>query len=439
MRRLVLSAVLPALLAAGPGLADTHWPQFRGSHGGVAEGVDLPTSWDTTKNVAWSTKVPGKAWSSPVVWGDKVFVTTAVSAGDEAVAKKGLYLEATLGKKSKAEHRWLVYCLDLASGKVLWEKTAHKGVPGEAVSSKNSYATETPVTDGRRVYAYFGNVGLFCYDLDGKELWSWKVKPRKTRYGWGPAASPVLHKDRVYVQDDNDEKSFLAALDAKTGREVWRVERAEKSNWATPFVWQNDQRTEIVTAGSRRVRSYDPGGKLLWELGGMSSIAIPTPVAGHGLLYVSSGYVNDRRRPIFAIRPGASGDISLKEGETSNKYVAWFQKQAGPYDPSPVVYGDYLYVLHDRGFLGCYDAKTGKEAYKERIPGADAFTASPWAWGGKVFCLSEDGDTIVVEAGPKFKVLGKNRLDEMCLATPAVVRDGLIIRTASKVYRIARP
>jgi outer membrane protein assembly factor BamB len=438
MRQTLLPLFLVLFLTAPLSQAGDHWPQFRGKHSGVADGTGLPDRWDTTTNVAWKTEIPGRGWSSPIVWGDKIFVTAAVTDAKGKLPKKGLYIEDVIGKVQPGTHRWVLYCLDLTSGKIVWEKTAHKGAGPGAIHVKNSYATETPVTDGERIYAYFGNVGLYCYDMNGKSLWSRAWGSYKTRWGWGPAASPVLHKGRVYIVNDNDEKSFLTAVDAKTGDEVWKVARKEKSNWATPFVWENEKRTEIVTPGTGRVRSYGLDGKLLWELDGMSSISIPTPSAGHGLLYVSSGYVMDWKRPLFAIRPGASGDISLNDGQTSNKAIAWC-KQIGPYNPSPVLYGDYVYILYDRGLVACYEAKTGKEVYKkQRLPGGNAFTASPWAYDGKIFCLSEDGDTHVIQAGPEFKLLGKNRLDEMSLATPAVAGDRLIIRTASKVYCICK-
>jgi outer membrane protein assembly factor BamB len=303
---------------------------------------------------------------------------------------------------------------------------------------KNSYASETPATDGERVFACFGNVGLFCYDMDGREVWSQKWGFFPTRLGWGPAASPVLHGDRVYVVNDNEKASFLAAFDKRTGKQLWRVQRDEPSNWSTPLVWENERRTEIVTPGRGKVRSYDLDGRLLWELSGMSDIVIPTPVASRSLLYVSSGYVSNSLRPVYAIRPGAAGDISLKDDQTSNQFIAWCDRKAGPYNPSPLLYGDYLYVLYDKGFLACYDAKTGKPVYsRQRLsPGATAFTASPWACDGKIYCLSEDGETFVVQAGPEFKLLGSNRLDEMTLATPAVVHDSLVIRTFSKLWRI---
>jgi outer membrane protein assembly factor BamB len=226
------------------------------------------------------------------------------------------------------------------------------------------------------------------------------------------------------------------ALDAKTGQQLWRVERDEKSNWATPLVWRNERRTELITSGTKRVRAYDLDGHLLWELGGMSSIDIPTPFATPGILYVSSGFIMDKVRPVFAIRPGAAGDLTLKAGETNNEFIAWYQPTAGPYNPSPLLYGDYFYVLFDSGFLSCYDARTGRQVYdKQRIrEGTTSFTASPWAANGKIFALSEDGDTFVFQAGPEYKLLHRNSLDEMCLATPALAGGRLLIRTLTKLY-----
>jgi len=405
---------------------------------GVVEDEVLPDKWSTTENVVWAADIPGRGWSSPIVWGNKIFLTSVIKEGDFETPRKGLYLGGNRDKTSDKTHRWMVYCIDWNNGKVVWERLAHKAVPDHPVHLKNTYASETPVTDGERVYVYFGSAGLFCYDLDGNELWSQKLRSFKIRNNWGTAASPVLYKDRLYIVNDNEEQSFLVALDKKTGKQIWRVEREEKSNWATPYIWQNKQRIELVTPGRGKVRSYDLDGHLLWELGGMSSITIPTPCAGRDLLYVSSGYVGDRKRPVFAIRPGAEGDITLANGESSNDYVAWCQKKGGPYNPSPLVYGDYLYVLYDRGFLGCYDARTGDEVYgRQRIAaGATAFTSSLWANNGRIFCLSENGDTFVIQAGPDFKVIGSSKLGEMCMATPAAVRGSLIVRTISKLYRI---
>jgi outer membrane protein assembly factor BamB len=277
--------------------------------------------------------------------------------------------------------------------------------------------------------------------MKGELAWSRFWEPVKTRYGWGLAASPVLHEDRLIIVNDNEDQSFITALDKQTGEEVWRVDRDEGSNWATPLVWNNDLRTEVVTPGTDRVRSYGLDGTLLWEFRGMSSITIPTPFSDSGLVFISSGYVGDELRPAYAVRLGASGDISLQENETSNEYIAWSLRQAGPYNPSPLVYGEYYYTLLDRGFMTCHKARTGELVYsKRRIErGSGAFTASPWAYDGKIFCLSEDGDTFVIKAGPEFELLGKNSLDEMSMATPALSQGSLIIRTASKLYRIARP
>ncbi len=428
------------LLLPAAGKTEARWPAFRGgAAAGVVEDQTLPDSWSTTKNVVWKVDIPGRGWSSPIVWDDKIFLTSVIREGKEESPKKGLYFGGERLKAPPDIHRWMVYSIDWQTGKILWQKQAHKGMPANTHHLKNTYASETPVTDGERVYAYFGNLGLFCYDLNGKEIWAQKWESQPMAFGWGTAASPVLHKDRLYLVNDNEKHSYLVALDKKTGKQIWKVDREEKSNWATPFIWENEKRTELVTCG-KKVRSYDLDGKLLWQLGGMSSIIIPTPLAKYGLLFVSSGYVANRLQPVFVVRPGASGDITLKEGKTSNQYVVWSRNNAGPYNPSPLVYGDYLYVLYDFGFFSCFDAKTGKEIYKrERMgPGATAFTASPWAYNGKIFCLSEEGDTLVIKAGPKYAVLGKNSLNEMCMATPAIAGGSLIIRTLTKLYRIEK-
>lgn len=441
MFRSLLAAFM--ILGLGAGVrADDHWPQFRGEKSlGVSDDANLPDEWSATRNVAWRIDIPGRGWSSPIVWGDKIFVTTSISEGKVETAKKGLYFGGERSAVPPDVHRWMVYCIDFGTGRVLWERMAYRGLPDtdNPHHIKNTYASETPVTDGERVYAYFGNLGLFCYDTEGRELWTKKWGSFKVRAGWGTAASPIVYKDRVYVLNDNEERSFLVALDKKTGRQVWRVERDEKSNWSTPFIWENGQRTEIVTLGTGKVRSYGLDGKLLWELKGMSSVTIATPFAKDGLLYISSGFVMQPFRPLYAIRPGAAGDISLKAGEERNKFIAWRQKTGAPYNPTSIIYGNHVYVLKDRGTLSCSDSKSGAEVYTDqRLPVSSSFTSSPWAYDGKIFCLSEDGDTIVIQAGPAFKVLGKNSLNEMCMATPAIARGSLILRTESKLYRIQK-
>lgn len=430
------------LLCVSPIIANAQdrWPQFRGAQSiGVAEDPALPEKWSATENVAWKTDIAGIGWSSPIVWGNQVFLTSVINSGDTEPPKKGLYFGGER-PTPPAEHRWMVYAVNFQTGKVMWEREVYKGIPKSSRHLKNSFASETPVTDGERVYAYFGNVGLFVFDMKGTLLWKQMLEPKKTRFGWGTAASPVVYKDRIYIVNDNDEQSVLLALDKKTGKQIWKVDREVGTNWATPYIWESGQRTELIVSGTKVVRSYDLDGKTLWEFKGMSSIAIPVPFSKHGLLYIASGYVGDQHRPVYAIKPGASGDISLKEGETSNQFIAWYQRQAGPYNPSPIVYGDLYYTLLDRGFFTAHDAKTGKEVYgKQRIdPAAGAFTSSPWAYNGKIFALSEDGDTFVIQAGNEYKLVGKNSLDEMCMATPAIAKGSLIIRTATKLYRISK-
>jgi len=435
----VLALFLVSAAASAP--EGGNWAQFRGPGArGIGASPGLPLRWSATQNVEWKTTIPGRGWSSPIVWGDRVFVTTVVNEGGSEEPRKGLYFGGERAAP-KTSHQWKVLCLDLKTGKQRWERTVHTAVPREGVHLKNSFASETPVTDGSRVYAYFGNLGLFCLDMDGKPVWELRQPPMPTKLGWGTAASPVLHRGRLYLVNDNESKSYLQAVDAKTGRQVWRVERDEKSNWATPYVWESGARTEIVTPGTGMVRSYDLDGKLLWWLKGMSDITIATPYAANGLLYVTSGYVGSRLRPIYAIRPGAEGDISLAPEQTSGKSVAWCNWTAAPYNPSTLVEGSRLFVLYDRALLSAYSAADGKPLFeKERIaaegvPGG-GFTSSPWAYRGHLFCLNESGATFVYRAGDTPELVGANPLaeDDMCMATPAMAGDRLIIRTSARVY-----
>lgn len=422
---------------------EANWPQFRGvGSRGVAEDdhrVKRPEHWSATENVAWKTDIPGLGWSSPIVWGHRVFVTTVVDTGMSEKPRKGLFIGGDRNRPPEEPRQWKVLCLDLESGRIVWERQVHEGPPKNPVHVKNSFASETPVTDGERVYCLFGNVGLFCLDFEGHEIWRQPIPTTETRHHWGTGASPALDGDRLYVQNDNQESSYLQALDKRTGQEIWRVDRDEKTNWSTPLVWQNELRTEIVTTGTKQARSYDLDGKLLWSLSGMSRVTIGTPYAYRGLLYVGSGYVLDFTRPLYAIRPGASGDISLADQQTSNEWIVWCQKSAAPYNPTTLAYEDHLYVLHDQGLLACYEASTGAQLLKQRrIPHGRAFTSSPWAYQGKLFCLNEDGTTFVFQAGGVPELLHSNELaeDDMCLATPAIANDRLLIRTAARIYCI---
>jgi outer membrane protein assembly factor BamB len=432
-----------------------NWPQFRGQHAGVAiDDPSLPDMWSETQNVAWKIEIPGRGWSSPVVWGEHVFVTTALNVRQPKPpllrpdAYRGASMGGTMSRRDLVRDTdvfsWMPYDVDATSGRVRWERVIHESVPTRPVHMKNSYASETPVTDGQRVYVYLGYVGLFAYETDGTLAWAKPMDAKNTGndgYFYGGGASPALHDGRIYIVNDNEEASFAAAFDTRTGTELWRVARDERSNWSTPYVWQNDLRTEIVTVGSRRVRSYDVNGTLLWELAVGTTLHTPTAFASNGLLYVSSGYYSDPRRPVFAIRPGASGDISLKDEETANKFIVWSQRTASATYPSAIVVGDQFYTLLDRGFLTAHDATTGKEIYgRQRLAvDAGAFSASPWSYNGKIFALSEDGDTFVIQAGSQYRLLGRNSLNEMALASPAVAGNSVFIRTATRLYRITRP
>jgi outer membrane protein assembly factor BamB len=648
-------ALWPALAMAGD------WPQFRGPNSdGLTAETTAPVAWGADRNVQWRVAIPGVAWSSPIVWGDKVFVTTAITdkqnkprpdggfpglgpggpggrgpggrggfggpprpgqilpgffhfvlnlnddqtkqldglqktvderlekiladeqnkqlkeegnggrgrrgpggfggfpqpgqvlapsvqerlkLSDEQkqqIAELQKEVDGKLGKILNADqkkqlddmrqgfgrgrpggrgrggfgpgafgggrppdvlYRWEVYCLDRTTGKVLWKQLALEGKPRIPIQQNNTYATETPVTDGERVYAYFGMHGLYCYDLAGNLVWKRDLGAYPTAMGQGPASSPVLDGGRLFLQIDNEQKSFLAALDARTGDELWRQPRDERTNHSSPIVWKNRERTELVTCGSRKVRSYDPAtGKLLWELSMGGGQCHASPVGDAEMLYVGSaagfgggdfggpggsgrgfseaggpgGEERGGRLPgdngpgsfgappggdgpggfggppggfpgaggggggLFAVRAGASGDLTLKKGQSSNAGIAWSQPRGGPEEASPLVYQGYVYIVRKNGGLvTCYEAKTGKQVYRERIPGAKSFWSSPWAQGGKIFCLDDGGTTHVLQAGPTFKVLGKNSLGEMFWASPAIAGGAVILRSVDHLYCIA--
>lgn len=418
--------------------ADENWPRFRGSAGRAVarDNPALPTEWSKTRNVAWTADVPGWGWGAPIVWEDKLFVSTVVSEGEARQPSKGLYLGEGVREPSKGTHRWLVFGFDLKTGRELWRREAHVGQPTVPRHPKSTYAAETPTTDGERLYVLFGDLGLFCYSLDGKPLWQQRIEPKKTFMDYGAAASPVVHDGQVFVVYDNQEESWIAAFDAKTGEQRWREIRDEERSWATPLVWQNELRTEIVVPGLNRNRSYSLDGELLWEFDGqMSSLVIPSPFEAHGMVYLASGYVGDSHRPTFAIKPGGKGVLASDGEFAGSPHIAWYQPQASPYNTSQIVVDDYLYTVYDQGFLTCHNAKTGELVFgKQRFPQGASFTASPWSYNGKLFCLTEEGDTHVVRVGAEFELLETNSLGELCMACPAIADGKLLIRTASKIY-----
>jgi outer membrane protein assembly factor BamB len=422
--------------------AQENWPRFRGDHGTgvVADDPRLPEEWSTEKNVKWKADIPGRGWGSPVVWGQKVFLTAVTSDDAYEAPQAGLYLGQGRETPPDSVHHWWVYCLDLGTGNLLWKDESHQGKPKVPRHPKSTYAAETPVTDGEHLYVLFGDLGLYCYDLDGEQKWKREIEPKRTMYGYGAAASPVLVDGQVVIVYDNEEASYLAAFDTRTGELLWQVERDEPSTWATPLVWRHGSQTEIVVSGKRRIRSYSTQGDLLWQLDGkMSVLTIPSPLVVDDLLYVTSGYFQDQNRPVFAIKPGAQGDITLKEGETTNAFIAWSLDKMGPYNTSPIVYQGLYYTLLDSGMMTCHDAKTGELIFdRTRFPQRASFTSSPWAYNGKLFCLDENGNTYVIPVGREWEVEHINVLDELCVATPSIAQGNLLIRTASAVYCITR-
>jgi outer membrane protein assembly factor BamB len=417
-----------------------NWPGWRGAgNQGISSEKGIPDKWDMTKNVQWKAEVLGLAHSSPIVWGKFIFVTTAVSSDPkEDYWEKG-FPRINRGPDA-ADISWKVYCFDRDTGKKLWEQTAIRKKPANARHTKNSHASQTPVTDGTYVFAFFGDQGMYCYDFSGKLIWSRDLGSFTMANGWGLGSSPVIYKDFV-IQTCDQEKggSFIIALDRKTGKTVWKTDRDEASSWSTPFLYLQEKRPELIVNATRAIRSYDPEtGKLLWECRGpATSITTPTPTSSNGLIFVSSGFIVEPVRPMTAFRPGANGDITLKNGETSSDAIAWRQPTAAPYIPSPIAYGDYIYVLLDQGFLACYEAKTGKEIYgKKRIDVGANFSASPVVIDGKLYCISEDGDVYVIKPGPDFEVLAKNSIGEAVMASPAISGGMMFVRGLKHLYCI---
>jgi outer membrane protein assembly factor BamB len=444
---------------------DIVWPQFRGPDSNpVGTHARLAERWSKTENVEWSQEIPGRGWSSPIVTGGKVYLTTVTTDGkskppqigteysNEYVAelqKQGLPMKDVIDRVTERDIElpkevtlhYFLYCLNLNSGKLEWQKEFYTGRPAGGRHRKNSFASESPVTDGKFVYVYIANMGLWAFDMKGKLAWTTPVEANPIYLDFGTGSSPVLADNLLVIVSDNEKQQYIAAFDKKTGKQVWRTNRdlggkgqpVQRSGWSTPYVWRHSLRIEIVAIGPGEVISYDLAGKELWRMSGMAATPIPTPFAYEGLLYINGG----RGRSLFAIRPGASGDISLGKDETSNQYIVWSQPRAGTYLPSSVAYQGAVYTLTETGILNRFDAKTGKQTYKTRIdPAATAFTTSPWAYNGKLFCLSEEGQTFVVGTGEQFQLLRVNELDDMAQASPALVGERLLIRTEHRLYSI---
>ena len=461
----VIWAVMGAAASTSPTL---NWPGFRGPlANGVAEAPTAPDKWSKTENVRWAVDLPGRGWSSPIIWNGVVYVTSAISGKPFKQPSPGLYGNDYIAElrakglsaaevnrlvrerdnetpEESDEIRYMLFAFDARTGKQLWEREVHKGLPSGGRHRKNTYASETPFTDGKRLYVSFGqNIGMFAFTLDGTPLWKRTWPPQRIYLDFGTASSPVVHDGKLFLLQDSEEASYLTALDAATGNELWRTPRSSvgllHSSWNTPYVWTNPVRTEVVTTGHGSIRSYGLDGKELWRIT-IPGTTMPTPSAFAigDMLYVGTGAQGgDASRPFFAIRPGASGEIALKENETSNQFIAWSHPRASGYTPSPVYHGGRLYLLHDTGIMAVLNAETGKELYKARVGGiGHTFSASPLLINDKIYFFDEDGTTVIVTPGASYVELRQNSLDEMTLASPAVSDNSLFIRTETRLYRI---
>jgi len=422
------------------------WPSFRGPHAsGIAEGQNLPDQWNgkTGDNILWHTPIPGLAHSSPVVWGDRIFVTSAVSTDPKASFRPGLYGDGD-ASADRSKHRFMVYALDKQSGKILWERVAYEGEPREKRHIKATYANSTPVTDGRIVVAWFGSQGLYAYDVNGKPLWKVDLGRMDVgaydipTYEWGTASSPIIWKNLVILQCDTQTDSFIIAFNAENGRAVWKTSRDEIPSWGTPTVAATSKGEELIANASNFIRGYDPRtGKELWRLGRSSKITAPTPIFADDMLVVVSG--RGPERPIFVVKAGARGDLTLPEGKTSSDTVIWSRTGRGSYMPTPLIYNGILYVLANNGTFDAYNLKTGDEIYRQRLPLiGSGFSASPVASDGKIYLSNEDGEILVVSAGEKFNHIATNSMGELIMATPALSDGVMYVRSSQSLFAIGR-
>jgi outer membrane protein assembly factor BamB len=442
MRRLVGSTAA-CWIAACAVLAAQHWSQFRGPQGsGVADGQRPPVSWNLNsgRGVVWKTPIPGLGHSSPVIWGDHLFLTSAVSSDPKSVFEPVLKGEQDF-RSDTARHQWRVYALDRATGKIIWDRLAHEGVPRIPRHPHNSYASATPATDGRYVVVSFGSEGLYCYNVKGDLIWKKELgvihagKHNNPEYTWGTASSPILYHGMVIVLCDSLGDGYLAAFDVNSGREIWRTRRDAHPSWSTPAIYEGAGHAELVINAAPFIQGYDPSnGKELWRLGPSSTNTTPTPIVGEGLIFVANGY--NPIKPIYAVVPGSRGDLTLKEGVTRSDAIAWSNLRDGPYMATPLLYRGIFYVVSTRGVLTAFEPRTGKQIYQQRIaPGG--YSASPIAADGRIYVASEAGEIFTIRAGRDFEILARNLMDETTMATPALAAHTLFVRTEHMVWALA--
>jgi outer membrane protein assembly factor BamB len=423
---------------------ERQWPMYRGNlASGILDGADLPDQWDvqTGEHIKWKINIPGLGLSCPVIWGNRLFLTTAIGAADRDGLKTGIY--GDIGSvDDQSEHEWKVYCLDKNTGKLIWERTAHKGIPEQKRHPKSSHANCTPATDGRFVVAFFGSEGLYCYDMAGNLQWKKDFGLLRSVFfavesaEWEFASSPLVYNGKVVIQCDVMENSFLAAYEISSGRELWKKERDEYPGWCTPNIYMDGDRIAVAVNGYKHRGGYDlKTGEEIWRMSGGGDIQIPTPVTDEGLVYFNSAH--GRQSPILAIKTEARGDITLNAGTTSSEFVKWSIPRGGSYMQTMLVYEGLLFNLGWNGSLQCYDAMTGEKIYEEKIGRAESFTASPVASDGRIFIVNDAGMVYVIQSGRKFKIISENDLDEICMVTPAITENIIFFRTQQHLVAVS--
>ena len=442
---LYATIIVAAFRIDGSENPERQWSMYRGHlASGVLDQAGLPETWDEQRNenIKWKTEIPGLGLSSPVIWGRRIFITTAVGSGDKKGLKKGIF--GDIGSvDDQSVHEWKLYCLDKQTGERIWEKTAHKGIPEQKRHPKSSHANCSPATDGNYVVAFFGSEGLYCYDMEGNLIWKKDFGILRSVFfavesaEWEFASSPLIHEGKVIIQCDVLENSFIAAYDVVSGSEIWKKERDEYPGWCTPNIYLDGDRTCVAVNGFRHRGGYDfETGEEIWRMSGGGDIQIPTPVTGHGMIYFNSAH--GRQSPILAIQNNARGDITLQGNKTSNEYVKWSVPRGGSYMQTLLIYEGLLYNLGWNGALTCYDALTGQTIYNEKLGRAESFTASPVASDGKIYIVNDEGKVYVVQSGQNFNVLDVNELHDTCMVTPALTDNIIFFRTQKYLIAVSK-
>ena len=421
------------------------WPSYRGYYAnGFLDDANIPDTWnvETGENILWKCRVPGLGLSSPIVWGDKLFITTAVSESDDEGFKTGMY--GSIGSvDDESVHKWMIYCLDINTGSLLWQKMAYKGVPKQKRHPKSSHANSTMATDGKYVVACFGSEGLYCYDMDGNQQWKKDFGLLRSVFfvaedaEWEFASSPIIHNGAVIIQCDVMENSFVATYDVASGQEIWRTERDEYPGWCTPNIYYDGDKCRVVLNGYKHRGAYDfKTGEEIWRMSGGGDIQIPTPIISDDLVYFNSAH--GPQSPIYAIDLGAKGDLTLNEGKTTNDYIRWSIPRGGAYMQTMLIYEDLLYNTRWNGSVTCYNASTGEEIWKHKAGNGNSYISSPVASDGKIYVTDDQGIVYILKAGPAYELLSQNDLGEICMATPAITDGIIFFRTINHLIAISK-